>query len=300
MLTSQFLFEFIKLIKQVREVSLQIKKPQLGLKSGTSLRQLNDRLQYKPEVFEFFTTEDDFTKSGLKRLKEAIQLVQTVATSKIILHHPMRYQGEFTELVAPQAIFPELVKFIDKSTNDLLQLSFDLNVQTLVHGSYLRHTQKMIDLYPSLAIARENVFQKLDYFAQLGQQHIMFENSISPIFYFGEQAEEQAIIDHHYRLAFDTSHCFIKLQGDNERLIRSLKNLLPYIVHYHLVDSMGLKHDSLPLGQGQIDWWRVLPSLNPQATNIYEINLRNNDNCQEQLLSHRYLLKIYHQENDSQ
>nr|WP_282564705.1 TIM barrel protein [Liquorilactobacillus sicerae] len=278
---------------------MQIKRPQLGLKGGTIPNQLNDRLQYKPEVFEFFTAENDFTQSGLKRLKEAIQLVQAVATSKIVLHHPMRYQGEFTELVAPQTVFPDLVKFIDKSTNDLLQLSFDLNVQTLVHGSYLRHTQKMIDLYPSLAIAREKVFQKLDYFAQLGQQHIMFENSISPIFYFGGQAEEQEIIDHHYRLAFDTSHCFIKLQGNNEQLIDSLQNLKSSIVHYHLVDSMGLKHDSLPLGQGRIDWRRILPTLNSKATNIYEINLKDNDNCQEQLLSHQYLLNIYHMEADN-
>ena len=52
---------------------------------------------------------------------------------------------------------------------------------------------------------------------------------------------------------------------------------------------MGQSHDSLPLGTGKIDWARVWPLLNPQATNIYEINLADQTDCQEQLASHRYL-----------
>ena len=279
------------------KIKLQIKKPELGLKAGTDPKQLTDRLKYQPAVFEFFTNENDFTADGLKRLKATIQLVQATTTDKIVLHHPMRFQGEFTELIAPQRVFPELVKFIDYSTNELLQLSFDLNVQTLVHGSYLRHTQQMIDLYPSLSAAEQAVFNKLDHFAELGKNHIMFENSISPIFYFGDQDVENQIIEHHYRLAFDTSHCFIKVQGDNQKLIASLQHLKKYIVHYHLVDSMGLKHDSLPLGKGKIDWRQVLRCLNPAATNMYEINLKNIADCREQLQSHQYLLKIYQSMN---
>jgi hypothetical protein len=274
-------------------LKLQIKQPQLGLKAGTDPKQLTDRLMYHPAVFEFFTNENDFTSEGLKRLKRAIQLVQSTATNKIVLHHPMRFQGEFTELIAPQRVFPELVKFIDYSTTELLQLSFDLNVQTLVHGSYLRHTQQMIDLYPSLPAAEQAAFHKLDHLTKLGKNHIMFENSISPIFYFGDENVEKQIIERHYRLAFDTSHCFIKVHGDNQKLIASLQHLKKYIVHYHLVDSMGVKHDSLALGKGKIDWQQVLCCLNPQATNIYEINLKNMNDCREQLQSHQYLLKLY-------
>lgn len=272
---------------------LTIKQPELGLKASTAKSQLSDRLKYQPAVFEFFTDENDFTADGLKRLAAAIELVKATATNKIVLHHPMRFKGEYTELAAPKAVFPELVKFIDQSTNELLQLAFDQKIQVLVHGSYSRHTQRMIDLYPSFEFAEAAVFKKLDYFAHLGQQRIMFENSLSPIFYFGDEKMDQFILDRNYRLAFDTSHCFIKVNGSNQQLVASLKRLEPQIVHYHLVDSMGLKHDSLPLGKGKINWQQVLPVLNPQATNIYEINLKNQDNCQEQLASHRYLSKIY-------
>jgi sugar phosphate isomerase/epimerase len=271
----------------------ELKKPQLGLKASTAKSQLTDRLKYQPEVFEFFTSETDFTVEGLKKLSAAIELVKNVATDKIILHHPMRYQGEYTELIAPQKVFPELNKFIDRSTNSLLQLAFDFKVQVLLHGSYSRHTQNMIDLYPSLTAADTAALKRLDYFAQLGQQRIMFENSLSPIFYFGNPAVDQVIYERNYRLAFDTSHCFIKGNGNNTHLLASLEFLKPHIVHYHLVDSMGEKHDSLQLGKGKINWQSILPALNSKATNIYEINLKNQDDCQEQIASHQYLTKIY-------
>ena len=36
----------------------------LGLKASTDERQIRDRLQYHPDVFEFHLTEADFTASG--------------------------------------------------------------------------------------------------------------------------------------------------------------------------------------------------------------------------------------------
>lgn len=117
----------------------------------------------------------------------------------------------------------------------------------------------------------------------------MFENSISPVFFYGDPAVEDAILAHGYRLAYDVSHAFITVHGDNDRLIASLDHLKEQIVHYHLVDSMGQTHDSLPLGEGRIAWPRVLPHLNPAATDIYEIDLKDQANCAEQVASHQYL-----------
>lgn len=269
-------------------------KPLLGLKAGTEPRQVSDRLKYSPDVFEFFTNENDFTPEGLKRLEYDIQWVKADATSKIVLHHPMRYKNEFTELVAPEKKFPKLHKFIYQSAENLLQFAFDYDIQVLVHGSYARHTQFFIDMYPNLENARQSVFDQLDKLASWGQEHIMFENSISPIFYYGNTSEENDILERGYRLAFDTSHCFIKCRGDNKLFQNSLEHLKDKVVHYHLVDSMGgKKHDSLPLGQGRIDWAEALPLLNPKATSIYEINLSNQADAKEQVESHKFLSNLY-------
>lgn len=264
----------------------------LGLKASSDLRQVKDRLRYHPSVFEFFTEETDFTKDGLKRLLAAIEEVKAAGVKRIVLHHPMRYKETFTELIAPQEQCRDLYYFIDKSTNDLLQLAFDYDLQVLVHGSYSRQTDKFIALYPNLRAAQLAAFKRLDHFKNLGKDHIMFENSISPVFYYGEKAMDEEILAKNYRLAFDTSHCFIKVKADNDKLLASLTRLKDQVVHYHLVDSYGQKHDSLALGLGLIDWKRVLPILNPHASSIYEINLKNQFDASEQVRSHEYLTNL--------
>lgn len=163
----------------------------------------------------------------------------------------------------------------------------------LVHGGYAgKEVQEMVNLYSSTEEARQAVYKRLDRFAKAGGRHIMFENSIAPVFAYGHPEQEDEILSHDYRLAFDTSHCFIEMHGDNQALQASLKHLRDHVVHYHLVDSMGQTHDSLQLGKGKIDWAPVLKLLNPDASSIYEINLRDQWNCHEQVESHRYLTTI--------
>lgn len=272
-------------------------QPQLGLKGSDDAVQINDRLQHHPTVYEFFTRSTDFTDDdGYARLKDAIQFVQAHGINQIVLHHPMKFQQHHSEVVVPEKFYPDLYRFIEISTEKLLRLADDLDVQVLIHGGYSGpEVEHMISLYPSVEAARQAVYQRLDRFATAGGDHIMFENSIAPVFAYGDPSQEDEILDHHYRLAFDTSHCFIELHGDNNGLQKSLHHLAPQVVHYHLVDSLGLTHDSLTLGTGKIDWAKILPQLNPHATSIYEINLKDQTNCVEQLASHRYLTDLYQQ-----
>lgn len=266
--------------------------PLLGLKGSSDRAQIDDRLQYHPQVYEFFTSTADFTDQGYQHLADTIAYVKSKGVAHIVLHHPMQFQQWHTELVAPESQFPDLYRFVEESTMKLIRLAKDYDVQCLVHGSYAKETQDFINCYPSLSAAQKAAYARMDHFQEAGGKHIMFENSISPVFSYGDPEVEDEILSHHYRLAFDTSHCFIYLHGDNQGLQASLKHLQPAVVHYHLVDSMGQHHDSLPLGTGKIDWQAVLPLLNPQATSIYEINLADNNNCAEQMASHHYLQKL--------
>lgn len=271
-------------------------KPILGLKGSSDRVQIDDRLQHHPAVYEFFTAASDFTTDGYRRLYDAVQYVQSQGIDRIVLHHPMKFGNHHSDVVAPERYYPDLYRFIETTTEQLIRLGHDLHVQVLIHGGYSGpEVEHMVDLYPSVEAARQAVYQRLDRFADEGDDQIMFENSIAPVFAYGHPDQEDEILAHHYRLAFDTSHCFIELHGDNAGLQRSLRHLALAVVHYHLVDSMGQIHDSLQLGKGKIDWAPVLPLLNPAATSIYEINLHDQTNCQEQLASHEYLLGIYRQ-----
>ena len=69
----------------------------------------------------------------------------------------------------------------------------------------------------------------------------------------------------------------------------ALARLKQNIVHYHLVDSLGQTHDSLELGKGKIAWENILPLLNEDATNIFEIVLKDQTNALEQVNSFKYL-----------
>lgn len=267
-------------------------KIQLGLKGSSQREQIDDRLQYHPDVYEFYTDAADFTPDGYKHLYEAVQYVQSQGVKHIVLHHPMKFGNTHAEIVAPEDKFPELYRFVENTTLQLIRLADDLDVQCLIHGAYAQETEKYIACYANNHDAQQAALKRLDRFAKDGGEHIMFENSIAPVFAYGDPTDEDEIMSHHYRLAFDTSHCFIWLHGNNQRLQASLAHLKDQIVHYHLVDSMGQTHDSLTLGTGKIDWQGVLPLLNPQATSIYEINLHDQGNCTEQLASHRYLTNL--------
>lgn len=269
-------------------MNTQTEFPYLGLKASTDPAQIAERLRYRPAVFEFFTTPADVTPAGLAHLRTMIEWVQH-DTRRIVIHHPMSWHGTHVEIASPDT---GLRAFVTQSTTALLQVAQEMDVQLLVHGSYSEPPAEIIAEFGSIAAGRAAVLAQLDHWRDLGGNHIMFENSISPTYTYSDPAYNAEILAHHYRLAYDTSHMFIAAQGDNDGLVASLRQLAPAIVHYHLVDSMGQRHDSLPLGQGKIDWTRVWPVLNPRATDIYEITLKDQLDSTAQRASHAYLEQI--------
>lgn len=269
----------------------------LGLKASCDPIQVASRLTYQPEIFEFYTSEHDFTPQGLKMLRDAIETVKMSGVKHIILHQPMKYQGQFLELVAHPAHKPELVSFINETTKTLLELANAFDCKVLVHGSYDLREKDLLDPFETLKDAQDYLFSRIDALWQLGGNRIMFENGISNLFSFGYPDFDQVLLQKGYPLAYDISHAFIFLNRDNVALQRSLSTLKKNIVHYHLVDSFGKRHDSLPLGQGKVDWAKLLPLLNSRATSIYEINLANVTNPKEQVASHAYLKRLVQELN---
>lgn len=262
-------------------------KIQLGLKASAAPQQLMDRLQYRPEVFEFFTSASDFQPKNFKALKAAVKFVRDNVTTRVVVHHPMSYQDlHLDQLLDPQRE-PEADQFLRASTDQLLDLANDLDVQILVHGGY--GGTKLINEYPSIEAARTTVFSRLDELVRQANGHVMVENGITASFMYGDPQLDELIIQHHLPLVCDLSHVFIALHGDMELTMLALKRLAPLIQHYHLVDSLGQQHDSLPLGQGLIDWQRVLPVLNPRATMIYEVPDETDATCANMLSSYHFL-----------
>ncbi|MFC6201897.1 TIM barrel protein [Lactiplantibacillus nangangensis] len=266
---------------------------QLGLKASDEPAQLMDRLQYRPTTFEFFTSATDLEPDGVKRLKTAIEFVKTNITKDVVVHHPMSYHGVHLDQLLDPRRQPEAYQFLQSSTAQLLELVTAEDCRLLVHGGYGgSESSALVQEYTSLNEAREVVFARLDELVHQGNGHVMIENGITDSFMYGDPQLDELIIQHQLPLVCDLSHVFIGLHGDMALTMLSLKRLKPLIRHYHLVDSLGQKHDSLPLGAGLIDWQQVLPVLNPKASMIYEVPDAVDESCANMLASYHYLRNL--------
>ena len=124
--------------------------PQLGLKASSDPAQIEDRLKYHPQTFEFFTDVHNFTPAGLAELKAGIRSVQGAGIDQIVIHQPMKFGDIHSELAAPQTAFPDLYDFIERSTATLLELASEFDLQILIHGGYSGDFPRVIPFYQSL------------------------------------------------------------------------------------------------------------------------------------------------------
>ena len=83
----------------------------LGLKASTDERQIRDRLQYHPDVFEFHLTEADFTASGWQHFLKMVAWVQSQVPT-VVFHHPMRFRGQRNELAMNPTKYPARYDFL--------------------------------------------------------------------------------------------------------------------------------------------------------------------------------------------
>ena len=263
---------------------------QLGLKASTNEEQIDNRLQHHPDVFEFHMTADDFTPAGWSHFEQMVAKVQAVVPH-VVFHHPMKFNGLRMELCVNKLAYPQLYDFVMNSSKQLIAYAKTVGAVALIHGGYGLHPgeHNFATDWPDLATAQKVVLGRMVEFAASAPDNVVFENSLLPVFAYGDPAFENRLLALQLPLAYDVSHAFIYCHGDNNKLIASMRHLRPFVRHYHLVDSLGKRHDSLVLGQGEINWRRVVHAMNSNATSIYEINLADQWDCQEMLASAWYL-----------
>ena len=107
----------------------------LGLKASTDERQIRDRLQYHPDVFEFHLTEADFTASGWQHFLKMVAWVQSQVPT-VVFHHPMRFRGQRNELAMNPTKYPARYDFLMTSSVKLMTLAKKVNATALIHGGY--------------------------------------------------------------------------------------------------------------------------------------------------------------------
>nr|WP_198044841.1 sugar phosphate isomerase/epimerase [Lysinibacillus timonensis] len=268
-----------------------MKALKLGLKGSTAPRQIENRLAQKGiDIYEFHLVEDDLFGKRLKELEFAIMKLKENGV-KVYLHHPMRFQGIWLHINDETSITSDFYKL---STRILVDLCERYDCYVVVHWNYgiLKNESVVEHEISDKKSLLHTINRTIQFNEKYGKGRILWENGTKGIgAYRKDFILANLIVGTPLKLCFDISHAFISLNGDNNLLYKTIRMLQNNIHYYHVVDSKGKFHDSLVVGNGLIDFPRILPFILEQNY-IYEIELANYLDCKEMLESHRVMKEI--------
>lgn len=270
------------------------KRTKLGLKGSTNPRQLLDRITQRDiDIFEFHLNEDDLFGEKREELEYWMQYSRNKGI-QVYLHHPPYINGVTLDVMASDSI---MASFFELSTRILVDLCEKYDCYTVVHWNYSAFTEKeheeaRLKNQHHKAKLDALIKRTLDVNEQIGKGRILWENSIAILgTYLNDFLWADMLAQTDIKLTFDISHAFISLKADNDALLKTIDKLQHNIQYFHVVDSMGETHDSLPLGEGLVDFKQLKPYI-IKHNYIYEVGLGDFNHCKEMLKSHRVFQSI--------
>ncbi|WP_255570795.1 TIM barrel protein [Cohnella sp. CFH 77786] len=256
----------------------------MRLKGNLEQSNLDNRLGYDPEILEFYLSDRDLQDPDL--IRDRIRQLHHRGV-KPYLHHPPVHQGEYLDILSGN---PLVRRFYNESCELLARICEEERAKCVVHAHYV-HTDSCRNVTRERTVLlREEIRKVMAY----SKEVFVWEDSTEGIFSYGRNPYliDDLIVPLELPLTVDVSHTFISFGGDNERLRDVLERTSPYAQYYHLVDSAGIEHDSLPLGRGRIDWRMVKPLVLGKDF-IFEITLSGDHfDCAPMVDSARYFAGV--------
>jgi len=268
-----------------------MKKLKLGLKGDVSNTQVSNRLQQEMDIYEIHLHEDDLFGAKYKYLDNLITGIQSTGV-KVYLHQPMMIHGQMLHV---NAVDSKIADYLTLSTRILVELCEKHDIYTVVHMNYtspennpFREVQ-----HPRREALIETIQNMIAFDEHIGKGRILWENGIMGVGGYMPDLELARLLSKtSLKLCFDVSHACISLNGDNDKLVETIEVLKENIEYFHVVDSMGKKHDSLIIGQGIIDFERIQDYI-LEKDYIYETGLADFNDCNEMMESHRVFREMY-------
>ncbi|KGX89709.1 TIM barrel protein [Pontibacillus marinus] len=260
-----------------------------NLKCSLDQAQIENRLSYNPDILELQLFEADIDDP--KHIQNVIRDLKQKDV-KVILHHPMKVNGKFLDILS---VDTEVMEYYKRSCRVLDEICHSEDVYCVVHPHYddcesgrvyptnkKRMLQKSNELKEALQKLRENT-----------NDRFYFENAPEGIFSSMNPYWISHIIEPlNLPVCYDVSHSFMSFRGDNQKLKQDLKEAYPFTKHYHVVDSEGTEvHDALPLGKGDIAWSNLKPFIKHKDF-IFEIELPDYKDCTLMIESAAYFDSI--------
>ncbi|WP_078409091.1 TIM barrel protein [Priestia abyssalis] len=256
----------------------------IRLKTGLNADHIQERLTYHPEIIELHLVEDDLYHP--ERIVECVQWLKSKDV-RVYLHHPMTYKGQYLDIISSNQ---EMRDHYDWSCNVLASICQQEGIKCVIHCHYA--SSESSD-YQDRA-KRKETRKRIETVLQICEKSFLWEDTTGGIFSAENPFLLSEMVDPlQLPLNIDISHSFIALKGDNQKLQKHLEGFCPYAKYFHVVDSMGVTHDSLPLGEGNIKWAMVKPYVK-DTDFVFEINLSSSDHrdCTPMIRSADYFNRI--------
>lgn len=215
-------------------------------------------LRYEPNLFEFHLSDKDLDE----------KLPQGTWNQEVVVHAPEYMKRVYLN---PAATDKEELKI----ARETLQRAVDVARRL---GESFSGTPKFIIHPGGITLApHDNPKQLLEIFAQTlaglkaDGVELLPENLPPRPWVFGGEwvtnifmlADEikQFLEETGYSMCFDTSHAALACTAYQQDLAGMVKTLQPYIRHLHVADGAGVGDEGLQIGEGAIDFGKVLAPL---------------------------------------
>lgn len=215
-------------------------------------------LPYKPNLFEFHLSDKDLDEELPKGTWEQEVVVHAPEYMKRVYLNPAAEDPE--ERKATIAI---LQKSIDVARR--LRESFQGTPKFIIHPGGITltksdHPVRLLELFEDTLSSLDK--DGVDILPEnLPPRPWVFGGEwITNIFMLAGEIEE-FLKRTGYNMCFDTSHAALSCNAYGEDLVAMIKRLKPYIRHLHVADGSGTGEEGLQVGQGTIDFDKVLSPL---------------------------------------
>lgn len=256
----------------------------IRLKTGINADQIKDRMKYDPEIIELHLAE-----GSLYQPEMIVQCIQSLKSKgvRVYLHHPMTYKGQSLDIISSNQ---DMRDHYDWSYKVLAAICKQEEIKCVIHCHY--KNSECTDY--SNPTKRTEVRKRIEQVLDICNESFLWEDTTRGIF----SAENPFLLSEiveplNLPLNIDISHSFIALKGDNRRLEEHLEKFHTFARYFHVVDSMGVVHDALPLGKGRINWRMVKPYVKDKDF-IFEIDLSSSNftDCAPMIISADYFNSI--------
>lgn len=199
----------------------------------------------------------------------------------------MKHHGQYLDIISTSQ---EMRQFYNWSSELLASICRQENIKCIIHCHYSdSESSSFID-----HASRYETRRRIEEILYICDQSFLWEDTTQGIF----SAQNPHLLTEIVQplqlpLNIDISHSFIALKGNNQALQKHLETYASYAHYFHLVDSLGLEHDSLPLGKGTINWEMVRPFIG-DTDFIFEVDLSETNylDCRLMIESAEYFSRL--------